>query len=133
MTCLLQAKQITIYLFLFMNYIGQSQISPISFWSGKSSNISLKEIKLHWSKHFYRSWPSVEYNLVKVTHFFHIFLEKFIKLKSYTWHFFFFVNIWTASSKLVTKSGFYVKNCSVTNVTGGKLNKEYFLNALKVW
>ena len=63
----------------------------------------------------------MEDNLVKVTHFFHIFLEK-VEPKSYTLHF--FVNIWTASSKLVTKSGFYLKNCSVTNVIGGKLNKE---------
>ena len=44
---------------------------------------------------------------------------------------FFFVNISTASSKLVTKSGFYLKNCSATNVIGGKLNKEHFLDVLK--
>lgn len=48
-------------------------------------------------------------------------------------HDIFLVNISTASSTLVTKSGFYLKNCSATNVTGGKLNKEQFLNALKVW
>ena len=52
-------------------------------------------------------------------------------LKVYTA--FFFVNISTASSKLVTKSGFYPKNCWATNVIGGKLNKEHFLNVLKVW
>ena len=44
---------------------------------------------------------------------------------------FFFVNISTASSKLVTKSGFYLKNCSAANVIGGKLNKEHFLNVHK--
>ena len=44
---------------------------------------------------------------------------------------FFFVNISTASSKLVTKSGVYLKNCSATSVIGGKLNKEHFLNVHK--
>ena len=125
------ASKINLFIFLRLSTASGSRkyLQFLSSLENRPTFPLIKEIQMHWGKHFNLIWPSA---LCKFTHSFHIFLGKsfFIskfQLKSYTWH----PLLWTFRLQF-TKSGFYPQKCSATKVIAGKLNKGNFFNALNI-